>query len=394
LTCQYRIHITVSSVISRIADSMLATTGKLRVDQHFVEDPFKTWERENFVVKHHKGKRQAKKSSQCDVSIPEPFQWARRPGASSTVQINAILEADRVARENKKTMGSVRRIRAPRRSYSPSRAPLPESHPQYNETSGVRYKPCLISDYDKRLSHSTSAPLAAGATGTSRMFESLSKLPDSTFRKIADIGPPPPLPAPRRAPSHPHLLSCPWDRADAEHVGDVAPGGARRRRAANAAGPEHRLRAQPVRQSAPLKSKPQAAAVEAWVWRPQFDRALCEPLGPDLPPRVARAPRGPQARRDPGAMRLEITASCLASLNGKHQSFPGEWRRKQQTRRNHPAWALLTRARAHAAGVRLANQHAARRRRLTMRITRCCVGWPCPSGSSTTVDATSTTGTR
>jgi hypothetical protein len=127
----------------------------------WVQDPLVNFERSYRKRSNRRGLQLAmrKGSGQTDMVTPEAFEWARRPGALTSAQINALRASKRIEHENLKISRELQRIRS--------------SAPQQRSKSSME------------LGAWGGSAQTPGASMSDRMFASLQRLPDKTFRRLA-----------------------------------------------------------------------------------------------------------------------------------------------------------------------------------------------------------------
>ena len=160
----------------------------------WVADPVVDYTRSTARKYHRRGLKHAKTrgSGTIDRRTPESFSWKRRPGATTTVEINHKRSETRIQRENAKISRKINQLMGVRIRPPP---PLPAF--VCSPTAALRFgrkalkkppaKPpgCAQTSPAPQDRSAADTTLALSTTMTSRMFDSLQRLPDSTFRRVA-----------------------------------------------------------------------------------------------------------------------------------------------------------------------------------------------------------------
>ena len=159
----------------------------------WVADPVVDYTRSTARKYHRRGLKHAKTrgSGTIDRRTPESFSWKRRPGATTTVEINHKRSETRIQHENAKISRKINQLMGVRICPPP---PLPAF---VSPTAALRFgrkalkkppaKPpgCAQTSPAPQDRSAADTTLALSTTMTSRMFDSLQRLPDSTFRRVA-----------------------------------------------------------------------------------------------------------------------------------------------------------------------------------------------------------------
>jgi len=154
----------------------------------WVADPVVDYTRSTARKYHRRGLKHAKArgSGTIDRRTPESFSWKRRPGATTTVEINHKRSETRIQHENAKISRKINQLMGVRirpRRLCPG---LCRCAVRTQSTKICANRPgCAQTSPAPQDRSAADTTLALSTTMTSRMFDSLQRLPDSTFRRVA-----------------------------------------------------------------------------------------------------------------------------------------------------------------------------------------------------------------